>query len=476
MISAMTDERKYRWMVLYGSVCLCVFITGCQRTSDSHTPHFGGADAQGTLLSAEVIQALKVDPSALVVHQVFTINKPKPSASLVLRPYDVVLSVDAHASTQIIQISRCGEGESSCQKSEHFGTSVSFGSESLVSDENGQVTFKVQACVIPALSLSADQSCGAEHVITHQLPPSSQDSVLQAYEAELASLRVGYEKYDARVQQTMKDFADSIDQCDAKTKEYQETEQTRIWVSLGSMLLAAPMRPSSIVSVSPQSTVESKDFNVHDELGVSQGDWDSLVSEYDQMTQLADTKSITQANQCVNRTSGKNKGHLAVVCGIAGLWAVKKKWEIINNMGGIAGVLDHVKSWKLKLGQFNLGEIDFEFLGMAKALMPTPTGSPLQFVYDMGQAIFDLSATHVILPCGQHRQRHAVMDAVFMQFLTQQRRQQCALFKNIKQRRSRLGLSAPKVDVCVEIKNHKKEEDNKDDDPPRSPSEGLEDS
>lgn len=423
------------------------------------------ADSGIADLKAELKQALKVDPSQLIVRSAQVVNMPKggPGSEF----YDVVLSVDAPSSAQLLTVSVCGVADTaaSCRVSEHLTSTMKFGSEALGDRGDGGVRFKVRACVAQEYSLAAQERCGPEYQLTAVLPAGSQDEILQGYAAELDRLRQGFVRWDQQVKQTMAGFQQNIDKCDAELAKKNEADKTRMWLMIGTLLAGIPLQPSAMAAPSPTAEDRLTTTGSATTGSVDGQGWSSMVAEFEQGMSVLDTSVIQRAQTCAQRNQQNGKGELAAMCSVAALWAVKQKWDQIGEFR-VGELATRLRGWQMSLQNFKIAGMggwsewmqDYDFAGLVNSYIPKPMGSPTELLFNVTQAVYDLSATDVVLPCGLRQSQKNKLENSIGHIIKRSRDAQCDLYEQIAARRAALKLPPPKVNICTQIKDEVKAE------------------
>lgn len=418
--------------------------------ADNVNPHQASA-----ALKAELKGALKVDPAQLIVRSAQVVNMPKGGPGRGF--YDVVLTVDAPSSTQLLAVSVCSGADATCRQSEHLASTIKFGAEALGGPGTRDVRFKVRACVAGQYSLDAQQRCGPEYQLTAVLPAGSQDEILQGYAAELARLRQGFVQWDRRVKQTMAEFQQNVDKCDDELAKKQEADKTRVWLTIGTLLASVPLQPSAMAAPDPMG-----EDGVSVEGAADADEWSSMVAEFEAGMSVLDTSVIQKAQVCAQRNQQNGRGELAAMCSVAALWAARRKWNQLANFR-VDELAARVRGWQLSLQNFKIPSIgewvqNYDFAGLVNSYIPQPMGSPTELMFNMTQAFYDLAATDVILPCGLRQQQKNQLDDAFGQIIKVSRLSQCELYTQVAARRAALQLPPPTVNICTEIEDEIKQQ------------------
>lgn len=417
---------------------VAIWLTiGCQKQQS--ISDFGGDTSDYSALKSEldaVKKILTVDPTTLEVYEVTAVNMPTAGGN----SYDLAVSINAHPKAQMLKVSICGDS-GVCKEIPSLRSSLRVEAVSLPSQN---LTIKVAACVHQSYSSSKDSQCGPDKTITHTLPDNSQDPLLQAYEQELLGIQAAFSQWDGRVTTVLKEYQQDIDKCFEGNKKSLETQVQRQWAGLASLVLMMPFEPS-------KAGVPSSGFAVEtDDPGLS-----TVVSDASSLAEAQDFEALSEGKACVDKGLKDGKGAVVGLCGVGTLIAVKDKIQSyhktldkVADEGGIGAVIGNkVNTYKNILSDPGA----FDFAGLTNHLLGPPRGSVTGFAFGITQAIYDLVATRVILPCGTRQHQKDYIDKVFIAFLQSNRINICMLHQKVIARRAVLGLEPPEVDICVEV-------------------------
>ena len=384
--------------------------------------------------------ALKVDAQSLEIVNLAAVNQPIPTRSYSdFTPHNVVVEVAANTPTLYVSIEICDDAGENC--TEHFpaGSTLVVDSASL-SSENLRII--ARPCTLKRYASSAE-ICGAPHQIQHSLPAKALDTQLQMLEQQRNDLRARLAYWDPLIPEMLEDYQKDIDECVKNNKKFMEIENVRSLVNMGIGIVGAMgggrgTQPSQLAVGQSSSSKEDIDLlTLRSSFGDAKASSEKAKSLYKKGYPAASLYYAYMAGREAYRTGQQ----------------VKK-------------VVDSVREF-LSSGAQLSDLFTSPFMGRAvNFFLPEPQGSVVGFGMKAANAIYDLSATHVLLPCGQRQLSKDMVGSTFDKVRSETLSLQCLLDYQVRQRREHLKLQVPpSSDLCTDEGGvaTQKEEEKKDD-------------
>lgn len=332
----------------------------------------------------------KIDTSTLRVLNIGVMNRPKAHSNIL----DIVVSIQPHPKTQYVKTEICKYDGSNCHNISSAQTSFYIESAAL---PHTSLLIKAAACVLPEYA-SSSKHCGEFSQINHTIPQGSIDDKLRQLTISNLLLASELAAFDQTTKDHIKKFAQSVEKCFKKNKDFANQEKIKSFLNIGIHLAGSFITPSSDATQSISPT----------------------------------TKTIKDLQDIEKSISSKDEEDYAILQILKKYQTYKKIHEVIK------GSKDFFDMANTK----NLIGTGLDFAA------PMPTGSAIKFIGDIANAIMDLASNRVLLPCNH---RHAILkqvDSTFQNVLERVRKDGCHYETQINERRTTLTLDTLDTPMC----------------------------
>lgn len=438
--------------VLSGAVLMIILgAVACTGGDHGGDPDRNSAEAMGRLMDAAQ-RALSVDPSTLKIQGLSALNQTVPGGHGDFKKVNVIVQASLGAGALFAKIKLCGKTdslspESNCVPHTTKEPSVMFESAGLPTDAGTlSVTISARACTLPQYSTDASEYCGPESQIQHTLSSGAVNTELQMLENQRNGLRAQLAYWDPYLKEMLDSYAQDLKECYQQgNAEFHRTEQTRQWISAGVSAAAGGWQAlhnsgqdNSEAAVPSNGVTEAAEHV--GTLGNLDQKWEQLGSGSDAALQALNEgnhyaaayygyKAYLQSRGTVNKLKGAKEG-------------VENLRESLRSSAESGDMGNAIRNGLSKVFTTE------NFINAIDNFLPDPKGTVTGFVVGIGNAIYDLSATHVLLPCDSHRQKFGTAGNTFDEVYQKIKSRRCDLEKRIKSLRNQLGLSPhtiPKV-------------------------------
>ena len=392
-------------------LCFVVLVSSCFGEKSTVMGRIDSSD--GTLqqadAAAEVDPALKIDAQNLKITSLNVVNEPIASRSQTdLRLYNVVVKVAADLYTLYVRIDVCDSSGVECTEHLPKGSTLHLEAVALPSTE---LLIKATPCTLAKYS-TTQHTCGPSESRSHTLPDQSIDTRLQMLEGQRNSMRAKLAQWDPKIKEILENYQKDIDECLAKQEEYNRVETTRQLVNFGLMLLGSMIESKLSNSAVPPTSELVQEHTV--KLAELRDSLATGTDSYKKAKELHALGYKAAPYYYYYRTYKQSNE------------AFKKARDLWQTMKGYSPT-DYLKS-------------------AAGFFFPEPQGTITGFGIKAANAIYNLSATHVLLDCKRNKLFKDLVSMKFVSILKDTRSNLCELETMIKDRRMALSLAEPKFE------------------------------
>ena len=359
-------------------------------------------------------QILTVDPAELQIISLQASNQPTGNYFS-----NVIINVVANSKTQYYKIKICDPANpdktDECNQFVGYQSSYQITAERLVNAPT--ISIKVTPCLSIEYSTKPNP-CGTGKTISHQRP-TEYDPVLTGLYGQRTLLHAQAQRWDQQILQKLTEHQASVSQCLENNKDFQQANINRTTINMLVNLLGSFIPPS-------------QQFSTHTDFG-----------DLQQLSDLVTGKSFDQIQQLIDNAGQYGHDGYKLVALLRYYQAGKQIHQLgqyifgdnlLNQINAIVGG---------KIGDiFSPSNLD----GLANQFFGAPTGSAIGFISRVGNAIYDLNATNVFLPCDQQQTMIDSFNREFASQLSTFRKKICQLNDQINDKRKQLKLNAESFD------------------------------
>ena len=412
---------KFRLNIIINSFLFFLIIVSCAKKSPTHTHNYNNTNSN--ILSSDDVAAndktlsglLQVDPSQLKIQSLSTILKPRTD-----KFFDLVIAVQGDNKTQYYKISICdAQNQNDSSKCQSFvGYQASYKLPSFIIVEASNLVIEVKPCVLAKYS-TTDELCAAGRKIS-QKAPSVVDPVLKGLYAQRRSVLAQLKSWDQVIFDNIKEFQKTIDKCQAGNEKFIKKEEKKSLINMIAMLAGSLVPPSQTFS-------DESDFGVFVDL-----------------KKEVEGKTINEINILIDSAAQAGYDGYEYVAALRYYQAAKKILQIKDRFWQ---TFKQINSFVEKLqygGLFSVGNMH----GLSNKIFGPPTGSTINFMATVGNAIYELNATHVFLPCDEHQFISDEFNMAFTEQLVSFKAKLCKINKEINTKRTEVGLKQKEYPGC----------------------------